>query len=77
MYPPHLSQLSPGTEDSSSTGCIRHKVVISPPQKEKLLLQVSTEKTALGTGEGLDTSFQKLQPGEMLEKRLSKTNLKM
>lgn len=52
-------------------------MVISPPQKEKVVLQVPSEGTALGTEEGLDTSSQELQPGEMLGKRLSKTNLKM
>lgn len=50
-----------------------HKAVQSSPQKENLVLQVPIE----GTGEGLDTSSQKPQPGEMLGKILSKTNLKM
>lgn len=52
-------------------------MAIPPPQQEKLAPQIPAEGAAGGMGEGGDTSSQELQPGEILGKGLSKTNLKM
>ena len=52
-------------------------MAVPPPQQEKLALRIPAKRAAVGTGEGGDASSQELQPGEMLGKGLSKTNLKM